>query len=151
MMPPVEVPESMSNRSLIARPVRSSMASRINAGMMPRIPPPSMASTLNGVAMNAQDKVPDRRGGPGFGMPLADTGNPVLDWISNTLLSLVQAERRIDPFFRPWFDALFCERLTEWLTDLINARRTDAGLRLAEGPEQPRWSSAPAGHPCGVR
>ena len=47
----------------------------------------------------------DRRGGPGFGMPPADTGNPVLDWISSTLLALVQAERRVDPFFRPWFDA----------------------------------------------
>ena len=28
-------------------------------------------------------------------------GNPLLDWISNTLLALVQAERRVDPFFRP--------------------------------------------------
>jgi hypothetical protein len=79
----------------------------------------------------------DRRGGPGFGMPLADTGNPVLDAISNALLGLVQAERRIDPFFRPWFDALLRERLSEWVTDLINRRRTDDGLRLAEERERP--------------
>jgi hypothetical protein len=65
-------------------------------------------------------------------MPPADTGNPVLDWISNTLLALVQAERRVDPFFRPWFDALFRERLSQVVTDLINKRRTDDGMRLAE-------------------
>jgi hypothetical protein len=70
-------------------------------------------------------------------MPLADTGNPLLDWISNTLLRLVQAERRIDPFFRPWFDALLRERLSEWVTDLINKRRTDDGLLLAEERLQP--------------
>jgi hypothetical protein len=80
---------------------------------------------------------PDRRGGPGFGMPPADTGNPLLDWISNSLLALVQAERRVDPFFRPWFDALFRERLSEWVTDLINKKRTDEGLLLAEEREQP--------------
>ena len=70
-------------------------------------------------------------------MPLADTGNPVLDAISNALLGLVQAERRVDPFFRPWFDALFRERLSQWVTDLINAKRTDDGLRLAEERELP--------------
>ncbi|MBV9329245.1 MAG: hypothetical protein JO352_36540 [Chloroflexi bacterium] len=70
-------------------------------------------------------------------MPPADTGNPLLDWISNSLLALVQAERRVDPFFRPWFDALLRERLSEWVTELINKRRTDEGLRLAEEREQP--------------
>jgi hypothetical protein len=79
----------------------------------------------------------DRRGGPGFGMPLADTGNPLLDWISNTLLSVVQAERRVDPFFRPWFDALLRERMSEWVTGLVNKRREDDGLRLAEERTQP--------------
>ena len=75
-------------------------------------------------------------------MPPADTGNPVLDWISNTLLALVQAERRVDPFFRPWFDALLRERLSEWVTDLINKRRTDEGFRLAEEREQPERRGA---------
>lgn len=65
-------------------------------------------------------------------MPPGDTGNPVLDWISDTLLGFVQAERRIDPFFRPAFDALLRDRLSDWVTDLINQRRTDEGLRLAE-------------------
>jgi hypothetical protein len=79
----------------------------------------------------------DRRGGPGFGMPPADTGNPVLNWISDTLLALVQAERRVDPFFRPWFDALFRDRLSELVTNLINKRRKDEGYTLAEERIQP--------------
>ncbi len=70
-------------------------------------------------------------------MPPADTGNPVLNWISNTAVALVQAERRVDPFFRPWFDALFRERLSELITDLINKQRTDEGLKLAEERIQP--------------
>jgi len=74
-------------------------------------------------------------------MPLADTGNPLLDWISNTLLGLVQAERRADPFFRPWFDALLRDRLSQWVTDLKNKQRTDEGLRLAEERIQP-WEDA---------
>jgi hypothetical protein len=79
----------------------------------------------------------DRRGGPGFGYPLADTGNPVLDWISNTLLGVVQAERRVDPFFRPWFDALLRDRLSDWVTRLVNKGRSDEGFRLAEERMQP--------------
>lgn len=75
-------------------------------------------------------------------MPLADTGNPLLDWVSNTLLGLVHAERRVDPFFRPWFDALFRERLSQLVTDLINKRRVDEGLRLAEEREQPNEAAS---------
>jgi hypothetical protein len=70
-------------------------------------------------------------------MPQADTGNPLLDWVSNTLLGLVQRERRVDPFFRPWFDALLRDRLSEWVTELKNRQRTDDGMRLAEEREQP--------------
>jgi hypothetical protein len=79
----------------------------------------------------------DRRGGPGFGMPPADTGNPILDWISDTLLALVHVERRVDPYVRPWFDALLRDRLSALVTDLINKRRKDEGFRLAEERAQP--------------
>ena len=61
----------------------------------------------------------------------------MLDWISNTLLALVHAERRVDPFFRPCSTRCLRERLSEWVTNLINKRRTDEGLRLAEEREQP--------------
>src|SRR5213078_959884 len=55
--------------------------------------------------------------------------------------SLVQTERRIDPFFRPYFEALFRDRLSQWVTDLKNKGRTDEGLRLAEERIQP-WEEA---------
>jgi hypothetical protein len=79
----------------------------------------------------------NRVGGSGYGVPPADTGNPVLNWISDTLTSFVRAERRIDPFVRPAFDALFRDRLSELITNLINARRQDEGYRLAEERIQP--------------
>jgi hypothetical protein len=79
----------------------------------------------------------DRPRGIGYGLPPADTGNPILNWISDSLWRLVHAERRVDPFFRPWFDALFRERLSELVTDLINKRRTDEGYKLAEERIQP--------------
>jgi hypothetical protein len=50
---------------------------------------------------------------------------------------VVRLERRIDPFVRPAFDALFRDRLAELITDLINKRRTDEGYRLAEERTQP--------------
>ena len=79
----------------------------------------------------------DRIRGSGYGTPPADTGNALLNWISNTLTRLVQLERRIDPFFRPAFDALLRDRLSELTTNLINARRKDEGYQLAEERIQP--------------
>ena len=67
----------------------------------------------------------NRAAGPGYGWPPADTGNPLLNWISDSLLAVVQLERRLDPFFRPAFDALLRDRLTQLITDLINLRRSD--------------------------
>ena len=73
----------------------------------------------------------------GFGLPRADTGNPVLNAISDAAIFALHVERRIDPWIRPAFDALFRERLTELTTKLINARRKDEGLKLAEERIQP--------------
>jgi hypothetical protein len=78
---------------------------------------------------------PDR--GPGFGLPPPDTGNVLLNGISRLLLKLIQLERRFDPFFRPLFDRLFRERLSRFVTALINRKRTDEGLGLAEERAQP--------------
>jgi hypothetical protein len=75
--------------------------------------------------------------GIGYGLPPADTGIPVLDWVSGVLTKVVHAERRIDPFLRPAFDALLRDRLSELVTALINARRQDEGYRLAEERIQP--------------
>lgn len=73
----------------------------------------------------------------GYGLPPADTGVPLLDWIANTATFLVHLERRFDPFFRPTFDSLFREFLTQVTTALINFKRKNEGLKLAEEKVQP--------------
>ena len=47
-------------------------------------------------------------------------------------LALTKLERRIDPFFRPAFDALLREPLAAVVQLLINLPRRKEGLRLAE-------------------
>jgi hypothetical protein len=78
-----------------------------------------------------------RIGGPGFGMPAADTGNRLLNLISDMALLGVHLERRIDPFFRPAFDAYLRDPLSEWTTHLVNWQRQDEGYQLAEERIQP--------------
>ena len=70
--------------------------------------------------------------GPGFGIPPPDTGNVLLNAISRVSLFTVKLERRIDPFFRPLFDRLLRDRLSSLTTWLINRKRKDEGLGLAE-------------------
>ena len=73
----------------------------------------------------------------GYGLPPADTGVPLLNWIGNAAMFLVHVERRFDPFFRGAFDSLFREFLTRVTTALINFRRKNEGLKLAEERIQP--------------
>jgi len=75
--------------------------------------------------------------GPGFGLPPPDTGNVLLNLIARVLLFLIHVERRVDPFFRPAFDAVFREPLSRLVTWLINRKRHDEGLALAEERIQP--------------
>lgn len=75
--------------------------------------------------------------GSGYGIPPADTGFGLLDRISDLSIALFHIERRLDPFFRPAFDARFRERLTVLITALINKGRRDDGLKLAEERMQP--------------
>jgi hypothetical protein len=75
--------------------------------------------------------------GPGQGIPPADTGNRLLDWISAALLFLIHVERRIDPFFRPAFDRILRGPVSRLLNWLINVQRKDEGLALAEEREIP--------------
>jgi hypothetical protein len=74
----------------------------------------------------------DTRPAPGVGLPRADTGNAVLNAINDASVFLLLMERRIDPLIRPAFDALLRDRLTKLTTALINSRRKDEGLALAE-------------------
>jgi hypothetical protein len=68
--------------------------------------------------------------------PPANTGSAVLNWLANTALSLLQLERRFDPFFRPAFDAMLRDPIARLVTALINWRRPNEHLRIAE--ERPR-------------
>ncbi|HLZ31532.1 MAG TPA: catalase family protein [Chloroflexota bacterium] len=80
----------------------------------------------------------DRVRGPGYGMPAADTGNLLLNWISDLLLLGVHLERRIDPFLiRPIIDKFLRDPVGEFVTRLINMQRTDEGYKLAEERIQP--------------
>ena len=75
--------------------------------------------------------------GPGVGMPPPNTGNRLLDWISRAMIFGIHVERRIDPFFRPLFDRLLRDRVASHVTWLINRKREDEGLGLAEERAQP--------------
>jgi hypothetical protein len=70
-------------------------------------------------------------------VPPAETGVPVLDFISNASVFILNVERRVDPFVRPLFDALFRDALTKLTMALINAGRQDDGLGLAEERIEP--------------
>jgi hypothetical protein len=75
--------------------------------------------------------------GSGFDLPPPDTGSHVLNGISRALLFMIHLERRFDPFFRPVFDALLRGPVSRLVTALINRRRGDDGLNLAEERVQP--------------
>jgi hypothetical protein len=113
------------------------VARRIGPGWVWRV------LTLLGVALwlssRASAVLPrlGRVGGPGYGMPPADTGNRLLNLISDASLLGVHLERRIDPVFRPAFDAFLRDPLSELTTHVINLRRKDEGYQLAEERIQP--------------
>ncbi len=75
--------------------------------------------------------------GSGFGLPPADTGSALLDRLNGLLLFLIHAERRVDPFFRPGFDAILRGPLSNLATKLINMKRDDDSLAIAEERLQP--------------
>src|SRR5262249_56995783 len=69
--------------------------------------------------------------------PPADTGSVFLNWIRDTSLRLLQLERRIDPWIRPAFDAVLREPIARLTTALINRRRPNEGLKIAEERVEP--------------
>jgi hypothetical protein len=73
----------------------------------------------------------------GYGLPPADTGVRLLNWIADIATLVVHVERRFDPFFRPAFDAVFRQLLTNLTTALFNMRRKYEGFKLAEERLQP--------------
>src|SRR5215831_14917997 len=75
--------------------------------------------------------------GSGYGVPPPNTGSRVLNGMDRLLTKLLQAERRVDPLFRPAFDALLRERLSVLTTHLMNLGRRRDGLGLAQERIQP--------------
>jgi len=65
-------------------------------------------------------------------IPPPNTGSALLNWVAGASTALVHLERRFDPLFRPVFDAVLRDPLASLTTALINLRRPDAGLKIAE-------------------
>ena len=65
-------------------------------------------------------------------MPRANTGSRFLNWVSNSIMFLLQMERRVDHWLRPPFDATLRDPIARLVTALMNARRKDEGLKIAE-------------------
>jgi hypothetical protein len=75
--------------------------------------------------------------GPGAGSPPPDTGKRLLDWIARAAMLGIHVERRFDPFVRPVFDRSLRDPIARFVTFLINRKRPDEGLALAEERPQP--------------
>jgi hypothetical protein len=65
-------------------------------------------------------------------IPRAKTGSALLNLLVNVSTKLLQFERRFDPFFRPAFDAVFQDPLARCVTWLINRKRPNEQLKIAE-------------------
>lgn len=65
-------------------------------------------------------------------IPKANTGSAFLNWLADASTWLVHLERRFDPFFRPAFDATLRDPIANLVTALINRRRPNDGLKIAE-------------------
>ena len=57
--------------------------------------------------------------------------------VSDFFTRMLQLERRFDPFIRPAFDALLRDPIAEMTTALINRKRPNEGLKIAEEKSMP--------------
>ncbi|WP_218508941.1 catalase family protein [Variovorax sp. dw_308] len=64
--------------------------------------------------------------------PRSSTGVAWRDIVADTGMALIRLERRFDPFVRPVFDALLKDPLARLATALINGKRVDEHLKIAE-------------------
>ena len=69
---------------------------------------------------------------PSRPIPKANTGSALQNAFANFAIRLVQIERRIDPLFRPAFEATLRDPLAKLVTRLINRQRVNEGLGIAE-------------------
>jgi len=74
--------------------------------------------------------------------PRANTGSAFLDALSDLSTKVIHVERRFDPFIRPMFDAVLRDPIAKLTTALINSKRPNEGLDLAEErpiPDEDAW------------
>ena len=74
----------------------------------------------------------DRGPGSGDAAGRREATAGLLKAFHDAALRVMKLERRIDPFFRPALDAVLREPLARLVQALVNRRRRDEGLRLAE-------------------
>jgi hypothetical protein len=65
-------------------------------------------------------------------LPRPNTGSGLLNWLAEASTFLLHLERRFDPFMRPAFDAVLRDPIARWTTDMINSKRPNEGLKIAE-------------------
>ena len=65
-------------------------------------------------------------------IPLPNTGSAIRNGLARASIKLTQFERRFDPFLRPAFDAVLRDPIARLTTYLINRRRPNEGLEVAE-------------------
>jgi hypothetical protein len=65
-------------------------------------------------------------------IPSANTGSRIKDVVADLLTRAIQVERRVDPLLRPAFDATLRDPFARLITTVMNARRTNEHLALAE-------------------
>ncbi|MEY2575276.1 MAG: hypothetical protein QOF80_763 [Verrucomicrobiota bacterium] len=65
-------------------------------------------------------------------MPRANTGSAFLNFISNTLMAFLQFERRFDHWLRRPFDAVLRDPVARLVIALVNRKRPNEGLKIAE-------------------
>jgi len=65
-------------------------------------------------------------------MPRANTGSTFLNFVSDTFTRLLQFERRFDHWLRVPFDATLRDPMARLVTALINRKRPNEGLNIAE-------------------
>ena len=70
-------------------------------------------------------------------IPKANTGSALINFLCNASTKMVQLERRFDPWIRPAFDATFRDPMARLVTALINSRRSNDGLGIAEEKIEP--------------
>lgn len=78
-------------------------------------------------------------------IPRANTGSRVKDAASDLAMRAIQIERRFDPWLRPAFDATLRDPLARLITAVMNARRVDDHLTLAQEkslPDEDAWTQS---------